>query len=86
MILTSSPLSAEEGRADGQLPVAAAAARRRSVTFGRPTQLNAKQRGMLAERYAKGETMAALAREFDVSEPTVRRALRSSPGESRGAE
>ena len=50
------------------------------------TKLNAKQRGMLAERYAKGETMAALAREFDVSEPTVRRALRSSPGESRGAE
>jgi len=30
--------------------VAAAAARRRSVTFGRPTKLNAKQRGMLAER------------------------------------
>jgi hypothetical protein len=30
--------------------------------FGRPTKLNAKQRGMLAERYAKGETMAALAR------------------------
>ena len=51
-----------------------------------PDQGNAKQRGMLAERYAKGETTAALAREFDVSEPTVWRALRSSPGESRGAE
>jgi DNA invertase Pin-like site-specific DNA recombinase len=56
------------------------------VTFGRPTKVNAKQRGMLAERYARGETMAALAREFDVSQPTVWRALRSSPGESRGAE
>jgi len=66
--------------------VAAAAARGKGVTFGRPTKLNAKQRGMLAERYAKGETMAALGREFDVSEPTVWRALRSSPGESRGAE
>ena len=66
--------------------VAAAAARGKGVTFGRPTKLNAKQRGMLAERYAKGETMAALAREFDVSEQTVWRALRSSPGESRGAE
>ena len=53
---------------------------------GRDAKLNAKQRGMLAEPYAKGETMAALAREFDVSEPTVWRALRSSPGESRGAE
>ena len=48
------------------------------------TKLNAKQRGMLAE--AKGETTAALAREFDVSEPTGWRALRSSPAESRGAE
>ena len=47
--------------------VAAAAARGKGVTFGRPTKLNAKQRGMLAERYAKGETMAALAREMSAS-------------------
>jgi len=31
---------------------------------------------MMAERYAKGETMAKLAEEFGVSEPTVWRALR----------
>src|SRR6266498_4061519 len=41
------------------------------VAFGRPTKLNPKQRRMIAERYAAGETAAALAREFEVGEATV---------------
>jgi DNA invertase Pin-like site-specific DNA recombinase len=56
-----------------------ARAREKGVTFGRPAKLNGKQRKMIAERYAKGETMAALAEAFDVSEPTVWRALRGEP-------
>jgi DNA invertase Pin-like site-specific DNA recombinase len=50
-------------------------AKERGVAFGRPTKLNAKQRRMIAERYAAGETGAALAREFEVGEATVWRAL-----------
>jgi hypothetical protein len=34
-------------------------------------------RRLIAERYARGETMAALASEFSVGEATVWRALRS---------
>jgi DNA invertase Pin-like site-specific DNA recombinase len=49
------------------------------VTFGRPAKLNPKQRRMIAERYAEGETMAALASEFGVGEATVWRALRAEP-------
>src|SRR5262245_36826904 len=50
-------------------------AKERGVAFGRPTKLNAKQRWMIAERYAAGETAAALARDFHVGEATVWRAL-----------
>jgi DNA invertase Pin-like site-specific DNA recombinase len=50
-------------------------AKERGVAFGRPTKLNPKQRRMIAERHAAGETMAALAREFDVGEATIWRAL-----------
>ncbi len=50
-------------------------AKERGVAFGRPTKLNPKQRRMIAERYAAGETAAALAREFEVGEATVWRAL-----------
>jgi DNA invertase Pin-like site-specific DNA recombinase len=46
------------------------------VTFGRPVKLNAKQRRILAERHAAGETLMTLAREFRVGEATVWRALR----------
>ena len=53
-------------------------ARERGATFGRPTKLNAKQRGMSAKRYADGETAAALAREFELGEATIWRAL--NPG------
>jgi DNA invertase Pin-like site-specific DNA recombinase len=50
-------------------------AKERGVAFGRPNKLNAKQRRMIAERHAEGATMAALAREFDVGEATIWRAL-----------
>jgi DNA invertase Pin-like site-specific DNA recombinase len=50
-------------------------ARELGVTFGRPPRLNTRQKRMIAERYAKGETMAALAEEFGVGEATVWRAL-----------
>jgi DNA invertase Pin-like site-specific DNA recombinase len=52
-------------------------ARENGVTFGRKVKLNPHQRRIIAERYAAGDvTMADLAREFKVSEPTVWRALR----------
>ena len=51
-------------------------AKERGVTFGRPTKLSPKQRTMIAKRYAVGETAAALAREFEVGEATVWRALK----------
>jgi DNA invertase Pin-like site-specific DNA recombinase len=53
-------------------------AKERGVTFGRPTKLSAKQRQLIAKRYAAGGTAAALARDFKVGEATVWRAL--NPG------
>jgi DNA invertase Pin-like site-specific DNA recombinase len=44
-----------------------AKARKRGKTFGRPARLNAKQRAMIAERYAAGATMA----EPEVGEATI---------------
>jgi DNA invertase Pin-like site-specific DNA recombinase len=52
-----------------------AKARKLGKTFGRPARLNAKQRGMIAERYAAGATMAELAKDFEVGEATIWRAL-----------
>jgi DNA invertase Pin-like site-specific DNA recombinase len=52
-----------------------AKARKLGKTFGRPARPNAKQRAMIAERYAGGATMADLAREFEVGEATIWRAL-----------
>ena len=43
--------------------------------FGRPTALDAGQRRRVAERYAAGETMAELAREYSCGEATIWRAL-----------
>ena len=51
-------------------------AREKGVTFGRPVKLNTRQKQMIAERYAQGETMASLAEFFEVGEATVWRALR----------
>jgi len=43
--------------------------------FGRKTALDAGERRVIAERYANGETMRALATEYGVGEATVWRAL-----------
>jgi DNA invertase Pin-like site-specific DNA recombinase len=53
-------------------------ARELGVAFGRKPKLNARQRQMIAERYAQGETMAALAKQFGVGEATVWRAVRGA--------
>ena len=50
-------------------------ARRKGTRFGRPTVLDASQRRRIAERYAAGETMAELAREYECGEATIWRAL-----------
>jgi DNA invertase Pin-like site-specific DNA recombinase len=50
-------------------------ARRKGTRFGRPTALDASQRRRIAERYAAGETMAQLAREYECGEATIWRAL-----------
>ena len=51
-------------------------ARAHGVAFGRKPKLNARQKKIIAERYAKGETMAAIGRDFGVSEPTIHRVLK----------
>jgi DNA invertase Pin-like site-specific DNA recombinase len=50
-------------------------ARDLGVTFGRPVRLNDKQKLIIAERYAKGETIATLAKEFGVGVGTIHRAM-----------
>jgi DNA invertase Pin-like site-specific DNA recombinase len=52
-----------------------ARAKRKGTKFGRPSALDAGQRRTIADRYGKGETMADLALEYEVSEPTIWRAL-----------
>jgi DNA invertase Pin-like site-specific DNA recombinase len=50
-------------------------ARANGKQFGRPTALDPGQRRRIAERYAGGETMAELAREYECGESTIWRAL-----------
>jgi DNA invertase Pin-like site-specific DNA recombinase len=50
-------------------------AREIGKTFGRPKKLNERQRLMIAERRAKGETLEELAEAFGVGVATVHRAL-----------
>ena len=50
-------------------------AKRKGTKFGRPTALDPSQRRRIGERYSAGETMAELAREYEVGEATVWRAL-----------
>jgi DNA invertase Pin-like site-specific DNA recombinase len=50
-------------------------AQAKGTQFGRKPKLDAGQRRKIAERYAAGETMAELAREYDVSEPTIWRTM-----------
>lgn len=52
-----------------------ASAKRKGTKFGRPSALDAGQRRRIAERYAGGETMAELAREYECGEATIWRAL-----------
>jgi DNA invertase Pin-like site-specific DNA recombinase len=52
-----------------------ARAKRKGTKFGRPTALDPGQRRRIAERYSAGETMAALAREYECGEATIWRAL-----------
>jgi DNA invertase Pin-like site-specific DNA recombinase len=50
-------------------------AKRKGTKFGRPLALDAGQRRRVAGRYAAGETMAELAREYECGEATILRAL-----------
>jgi hypothetical protein len=50
-------------------------AKAKGTQFGRPTRLDPSQRRRIAERYAAGETMADLAREYECGEATIWRAL-----------
>src|SRR5215471_10209209 len=50
-------------------------AKSKGTKFGRPFVLDAGQRKKFAERYAAGETMAELGREYDCGEATIWRAL-----------
>jgi DNA invertase Pin-like site-specific DNA recombinase len=53
-------------------------AKSKGTKFGRKAVLDAGQRKRLAERYAAGETMAELAREYECGEATIWRALRAA--------
>jgi DNA invertase Pin-like site-specific DNA recombinase len=50
-------------------------AKAKGTRFGRPNALDASQKRKIAERYAEGETMAELAREYECGEATIWRAL-----------
>jgi DNA invertase Pin-like site-specific DNA recombinase len=50
-------------------------AKHKGTKFGRPSTLDPSQRRRIAERYAAGETMATLAREYECGEATIWRAL-----------
>ena len=52
-----------------------AKAKTKGTKFGRPSALDVGQRRHIAERYAAGETMAELAREYECGEATIWRAL-----------
>ena len=59
-------------------------AKRKGTKFGRPTAIDVSQRRKIAERYASGETMKALAREYEVGEATIWRALHPGPFDASG--
>jgi len=50
----------------------------RGTKFGRKARLDAGEKRKIAERYAKGETMAELAADYACGEATIWRALRST--------
>ncbi|CVI17441.1 Resolvase protein [Agrobacterium fabacearum CFBP 5771] len=51
------------------------AARKRGVKFGRPNKLSPREREIVAQRRADGETCGRIARAFGVSESTISRLL-----------
>jgi hypothetical protein len=55
-------------------------AKAKGTQFGRKSVLDAGHRKRIAERYAAGETMADLAREYECGEATIWRALHSVGG------
>ena len=54
-------------------------AKAKGTKFGRTSVLDAGQRRKIAERYAAGETMAELARDYGCGEATIWRALQDRP-------
>jgi DNA invertase Pin-like site-specific DNA recombinase len=54
-------------------------AKAKGTKFGRTSVLDAGQRRKVAERYAAGETMAELARDYGCGEATIWRALQGRP-------
>ena len=55
-------------------------AKAKGTKFGRPSTLDASQRRRIAERYAAGETMAELAKEYECGGATFWRALQDPFG------
>jgi DNA invertase Pin-like site-specific DNA recombinase len=58
--------------------VGIANARKQGKKFRRPSALDVGKRRKIAERYAAGETIAELARDYDCGEATIWRALRAA--------
>jgi DNA invertase Pin-like site-specific DNA recombinase len=52
-------------------------ARRKGTKFGRPQALDESQRRVMADRYARGETMEALAKDYGVGIGSIWRSLQS---------
>jgi DNA invertase Pin-like site-specific DNA recombinase len=52
-------------------------AKRRGTKFGRPSALDDGEKRTMAERYAKGETMEQLAKEYGVGIGSIWRSLQS---------
>jgi DNA invertase Pin-like site-specific DNA recombinase len=59
-----------------------AEARKKGKVFGRPSRLDVGQKRKIAERYAAGATMAALAADYEVGEATIFRALQGPFGQA----
>lgn len=68
----------ERGLIQSRCEEGIAKAREMGKKFGRPSALDAAQRREIADRYAAGETMAELAREYECGEATIWRALKAA--------
>jgi DNA invertase Pin-like site-specific DNA recombinase len=68
----------ERGLIQARCEEGIAKARAKGKKFGRPSALDAGQKRKIADRYADGETMAELAREYEVGEATIFRALKAA--------